>query len=95
MRCNIITLENGVIRNHNGGHLNTAEGEILIKYLNEHLGNEQIKFITGIQYRHLLIICGGNKHIICAPPHDYPNEQWKGLLVKAEPGWEKSVTATE
>lgn len=89
MRCNIITLENGVIRNHNGGHLNTSEGEILIKYLNEHLGNEQIKFITGIQYRHLLIICGGNKHIICAPPHDYPNEQWKGLLVKAEPGWEE------
>ena len=64
MRCNIITLENGVIRNHNGGHLNTAEGEILIKYLNEHLGNEQIEFITGIQYRHLLIIRGGNKHII-------------------------------
>lgn len=89
MRCNIITLENGVIRNHNGGHLNTAEGEILIKYLNEHLGNEQIEFITGIQYRHLLIIRGGNKHIICAPPHDYPNEQWKGLLVKAEPGWEE------
>lgn len=89
MRCNIITLENGVIRNHNGGHLNTAEGEILIKYLNEHLGNEQIEFITGIQYRHLLIIRGGNKHIICAPPHDYPNGQWKGLLVKAEPGWEE------
>lgn len=89
MRCNIITLENGVIRNHNGGHLNTAEGEILIKYLNKHLGNEQIEFITGIQYRHLLIIRGGNKHIICAPPHDYPNEQWKGLLVKAEPGWEE------
>lgn len=89
MRCNIITLENGVIRNHNGGHLNTAEGEILIKYLNEHIGNEQIEFITGIQYRHLLIIRGGNKHIICAPPHDYPNERWKGLLVKAEPGWEE------
>lgn len=89
MRCNIITLENGVIRNHNGGHLNTSEGEILIKYLNEHLGNEQIEFITGIQYRHLLIIRGGNKHIICAPPHDYPNGQWKGLLVKAEPGWEE------
>ena len=89
MRCNIITLENGVIRNHNGGHLNTAEGEILIKYLNKHLGDEQIEFITGIQYRHLLIIRGGNKHIICAPPHDYPNGQWKGLLVKAEPGWEE------
>ena len=43
-----------------------------------------MKFITGIQYRHLLVIKGGNKHIICAPPHDHPNEEWRELLVKAE-----------
>ena len=44
-------------------------------------------FITGIQYRHLLIIRGGNKHIVCAPPHDHPEEAWQPLLVKAEPQW--------
>ena len=43
-----------------------------------------MKFITGIQYRHLLVIKGGSKHIVCAPPHDHPNEEWRGLLVKAE-----------
>ena len=43
-----------------------------------------MKFITGIQYRHLLVIKGGNKHIVCAPPHDHPNEEWRPLLVKPE-----------
>lgn len=100
MRCNLITLSNDIIKNHSGGHLTTEEGDILIKYLNDNLGNDKIKFITGIQYRHLLIIRDGNKHIICAPPHDHPNEQWKQLMVKPEPGWEdkhdgKRMTAKE
>ena len=91
IRCNIITLEDGKIITHNGGNLETADADVLIKYLNEHLakpindraGYERVKFITGIQYRHLLVIKGGNKHIVCAPPHDHPNEEWRPLLVKA------------
>lgn len=88
MRCNIITLADGKIKNHHGGHLTTEESDVLIKYLDEKLGNKDIKFITGIQYRHLLIIRNGNKHIVCAPPHDHPEENWRPLLVKPEPGWE-------
>ncbi len=87
LRCNIIELENGRIKNHHGGHLKTEKGDVLIKYLNDKLGNDRIRFITGIQYRHLLIIKGGNKHIVCAPPHDHPNEEWRPLLVKPEEGW--------
>ena len=92
IRCNIITLEDGKIITHNGGNLETKDGDVLIKYLNEKLaksinereGFERVKFITGIQYRHLLVIKGGNKHINCAPPHDHPNEEWQPLLVKPE-----------
>ena len=84
IRCNIITIEDGKIITHNGGGLETADADILIQYLNEHLGNERVKFITGIQYRHLLVIKGGNKHIICNPPHDHPNEPWRPLLVTPE-----------
>ena len=92
IRCNIITLEYGKIITHNGGNLETKDADVLIKYLNETLakpinkreGCERVKFITGIQYRHLLVIKGGNKHIVCAPPHDHPNEPWRPLLVKAE-----------
>ena len=92
IRCNIITLEDGKIITHNGGNLETEDARVLIDYLNETLakpinerqGCERVKFITGIQYRHLLVIKGGNKHIDCAPPHDHPNEEWRGLLVKPE-----------
>ena len=84
IRCNIITLEDGKIITHNGGNLETKDGDVLIKYLDEHLGSDRVKFITGIQYRHLLVIKGGNKHIVCAPPHDHPNEEWRPLLVKPE-----------
>ena len=90
IRCNIITLEDGKIITHNGGNLETDDARLLIDYLNETLakpinereGCERVKFITGIQYRHLLVIKGGNKHIVCAPPHDHPNEPWRPLLVK-------------
>ena len=84
LRCNIITIEDGRIITHNGGNLQTADGDMLIRHLNKCLGNDRIRFITGIQYRHLLIIKGGNKHIVCAPPHDHPNEPWSQLLVKPE-----------
>lgn len=84
LRCNIIELENGLIKNHHGGHLTTEESDVLIQYLNEKLGNDNVQFITGIQYRHLLVIKGGNKHIVCSPPHDHPNEPWRELLVQPD-----------
>ena len=98
IRCNIITLEDGRIITHNGGNLQTEDADILIKYLNEHLGSERVRFITGIQYRHLLVIKGGSKHIVCNPPHDHPNEEWRPLLVSAEadaPVEEGRMTAQE
>ncbi len=85
MRCNLVTLADGVIKNHHGGHLTTEEGDILIRYLDEKLGSDRVKFITGIQYRHLLVIRGGSKYVECAPPHDNPGKQWRPLLVKPEP----------
>ena len=92
LRCNIINLQDGKIITHNGGNLETDDARVLIEYLNETLakpinerqGCERVKFITGIQYRHLLVIKGGSKHIVCAPPHDHPNEAWRELLVKPE-----------
>lgn len=102
IRCNIITLEDGKIITHNGGNLQTKDARELIDYLNETLarpineeaGFERVKFICGIQYRHLLIIKGGSKHIVCNPPHDHPNEEWKPLLVTAEKGYEHEAEET-
>ena len=89
LRCNIICVrEDGTIKTHNGGNLSTEDAGPLIDLLNEKLGSDRVKWVKGIQYRHLLIIDGGSKHIVCAPPHDHPNEAWRPLLVKPEEGWE-------
>lgn len=86
MRCNILTLSPaGDITNHHGGHLSTDEGRELVEMLQRELGNDRVSFIPGIQYRHLLIIRGGNKHIASTPPHDHPGEPWRPLLVKPMP----------
>ncbi|MBQ1937743.1 MAG: cofactor-independent phosphoglycerate mutase [Bacteroidales bacterium] len=84
IRCNLICLEGDHIKNHSAGHLSTEEAKILIDYLQEQLGNEQVHFYPGIQYRHLLVIKGGNKALQCFPPHDHPLEAWKPLLVQAK-----------
>ena len=89
LRCNIICVrEDGTIKTHNGGNLSTEDAGPLIDLLNEKLGSDSVKWVKGIQYRHLLIIDGGSKHIVCAPPHDHPNEAWRPLLVQPEKGWE-------
>ena len=98
MRCNIINVADGRIITHNGGNLETEDARVLIDYLNKHLGSNRVEFVTGIQYRHLLVIHGGSKYVECAPPHDHPNEEWMPLLVKPmdnAPKEEGRMTAQE
>ena len=84
IRCNLICISGDNIKNHSAGHLTTEEADVLIKYLEEHLGTDKVHFYTGIQYRHLLVIKGGNKHLRCTPPHDVPGKPWRPLLVTPE-----------
>ena len=83
MRCNIICIENGLIKNHSAGHISTPEADEIIKTLEQELGNDKVHFYTGIQYRHLLVIDGGRKELICTPPHDVPGQPFKDLMIKA------------
>ncbi|QZT38488.1 cofactor-independent phosphoglycerate mutase [Halosquirtibacter xylanolyticus] len=71
-RCNLITLEDGIIHNHSAGHIGNEEAGVLIDFLNDHLADERVAFHKGVSYRHLMVIKGGDKHIHCTPPHDVP-----------------------
>ena len=84
MRCNIICVEGEILKNHSSGHITTEEADVLIKYLQEKLGDDRVRFHTGVQYRHLLVIKGGDKRIDCTPPHDVPLKPFRPLMVKAE-----------
>lgn len=84
MRCNLICVEGEILKNHSSGHISTEEADELIKFLNEKLGSDTVRFYTGVSYRHLLVIKGGNKHLDCTPPHDVPLKPFRPLMVKPE-----------
>ncbi len=84
MRCNLICVEGEILKNHSAGHITTEESDELIQYLNEQLGSDRVHFYTGVSYRHLLVIKGGDKRVACTPPHDVPLQPFRPLLVKAE-----------
>lgn len=80
LRCNLICVENNNIKNHSAGHISSEEAGELIRFLDEKLGNEQVKFYPGVSYRHLLVIKGGNKDFRCTPPHDVPGTPFRQVL---------------
>jgi len=84
MRCNLVCIEGEILKNHSAGHITTEEADELIRFLDEQLGTDRIRFYTGVQYRHLLVVKGGNKHLACTPPHDVPLQPFRPLLIRAE-----------
>ena len=85
MRCNLICLdEEQRIKNHSAGHISTEEARVLIDELNEHISGSKGRFYPGVSYRHLFVLPGGSKDIICTPPHDVPGTDYRSVMVKGE-----------
>lgn len=102
MRCNIICLEGDIIKNHSAGNISTEEADELIKALNADEEMQRlavangfeygaVRWYTGVSYRHLLKIKGGDKHVHCTPPHDRIGKPWQVELPCTEmPGGAKT-----
>ena len=83
MRCNLVSVEGDLLKNHSAGYISTAEADELIRFLQEKLGSDCVNFYTGVQYRHLLVIKGGNKNLACVPPHDIPLQPFRPNMIRA------------
>ncbi len=83
LRCNLICVENGRIKNHSAGHISSEEARVLIEELNRALGSDKARFYPGVSYRHLLVLKGEefSKKLDCTPPHDVPGEKLKNVMV--------------
>lgn len=84
LRCNLVCIQGDILKNHSCGRLETEEGDVLIRYLQENLGSDRVHFYTGVQYRHLLVVKGGDKRLQCTPPHDIPGKPFRQYMLKAE-----------
>ncbi|MCG8578496.1 MAG: cofactor-independent phosphoglycerate mutase [Bacteroidales bacterium] len=81
-RCNLVTVEQAKLQNHSAGHISTEEAEQLITALNDYLGSERVQFYTGVSYRHVMVVKGGQDGVQCTPPHDVPGEFVETVLPK-------------
>jgi len=93
LRCNLICIEEGKIKNHSAGHITTEESMVLIDTLQKELGSDRIQFYPGVSYRHLLVIKNGVNNVKCTPPHDVPGTPYGEVMVRENDTGKHSGTA--
>jgi len=73
-RCNLITYGDDKLIDYSAGHISTKEAKVLIKALDKELGNERVRFYSGVSYRHLMVVKAETPSdllkIKCFAPHD-------------------------
>ncbi len=72
LRCNLITVENGLMRSYASGHPSSEEAHELLEAVQAALGDERIEFHPGVGFRHVVTIREGCDVVEthCAPAHD-------------------------
>lgn len=57
-RLNLVTVQNGVLKDFSGGHIAPGDATELIQILNDNFGSTNIRFYPGVSYRNILILSG-------------------------------------
>jgi len=88
-RCNLITANNDVLADYSAGHITEKESAILIKFLDDKLGCDKIRFYHGKSYRNLVVIKTKSPsdladliNTVCVPPHDITGKKISKNLPK-------------
>ena len=69
-RCNLVVIEDGILRDFTAGHIANAAAATVIERLNQSFAGEPFEFHAGVSYRNLMVWRGGGADAVCAPPHD-------------------------
>ena len=87
-RCNLVTAFNDTLVDYSAGHISSKEAAILIKFIDQNLGTDRIKFYPGVSYRHLMLVKNGQEEHLedlkCMPPHDITGQSISKNLPKAK-----------
>jgi 2,3-bisphosphoglycerate-independent phosphoglycerate mutase len=93
IRCNLVTVEDGAMRDFTAGHITSADGRVLVRAVQEALGGAVhepglsggLEFHAGVSYRNLLVYRGSGGAPFSGatrtqPPHDIPDRPVAGHL---------------
>jgi 2,3-bisphosphoglycerate-independent phosphoglycerate mutase len=76
IRCNLVTIEDQVMRSFTADHISTDEATALLKTCQQELAGDFLEFIPGVSYRNLLVHRGAKRpgpytqETRATPPHD-------------------------
>ena len=83
VRCNLITINDGILEDFTAGHISDNEAELIIGLLNEGMGNNNISFHAGTSYRNIMVYKGDSRiEADCTPPHDIIGKSIEKYLPK-------------
>jgi len=81
-RMNLITVKDDILEDYSAGHISEPEADALIGTLSEKLGTPEIRFKTGVSYRHILYLIG--KEFSADVAYDKPDSshgmRWETIL---------------
>jgi 2,3-bisphosphoglycerate-independent phosphoglycerate mutase len=84
-RCNLVTVVDGIMKDHSAGGISDAEAQKLIRDLARHLDLAGFEFHTGVSYRNLLVYRGHEEFdVTTKPPHEIPDEPIAKWLPKGK-----------
>jgi 2,3-bisphosphoglycerate-independent phosphoglycerate mutase len=79
IRCNLMTIRDGLMSDFTAGHITSPEGADLIAAVQRAAGRPGVEFYPGVSYRNLLIYRGQpgespfGDDTVTTPPHDVPD----------------------
>ncbi|HPP53829.1 MAG TPA: cofactor-independent phosphoglycerate mutase, partial [Thermoguttaceae bacterium] len=81
IRCNLVTIEDQVMRSFTAGQISSAEAAELMAAAQEKLGSERVRFYPGVSYRNLVVYRGSpespppfSADTRTTPPHDLTDQ---------------------
>ena len=84
-RCNLVTVVDGVMKDHSAGGISDAEAQRLIRELERANRIAGFEFYTGVSYRNLLVYRGSEEFdVTTKPPHEIPEERAEKYLPKGK-----------
>jgi 2,3-bisphosphoglycerate-independent phosphoglycerate mutase len=74
-RCNLVTVVDGIMKDHSAGGIGNAEAQRLLADLKRSIDLPGFEFHNGVSYRNLLVYRGIEEFdVVTKPPHEIPEE---------------------
>jgi 2,3-bisphosphoglycerate-independent phosphoglycerate mutase len=84
LRCNLVTVIDGVMRSYSTGNIGSAESHELMHAVQAALGDERVRFHPGVGFRSILTVRSGEALVdtACTPAHDLADRRVADHLPK-------------